>query len=539
MYKNYLLSILTGLLLAISWPTYGFPLFLFIAFVPLLIVEKSLRSQSLKHNNLHTFFNTYLAFFIWNVITTWWIWNSTSIGAIFALVVNSLIMTLVFQLYHVIAKRKPRRFSLLFLVALWIGFEKFHLNWDFSWPWLNLGNAFSDYPQWIQWYEYTGVFGGSLWIWIVNIVLFLAVDNYIKNKNKKQLSRSTLLAISIVVLGSYLSIYQYHTYIEKGEKLTAIVIQPNTDPYSEKYHQSNEIIAENILNQTQEKIDEKVDFVLAPETVFSNYVTLKQFYRSETFFRLNDFYSNYPNTSFITGIDLYKTYKNSIPRSKTANTSINDKSIWYETYNAALLLAYNQTPQRYNKSKLVVGVEHFPFRSILKPLLGDVMIDLGGTISTLTPQKEVSVFKHQTKSFIAAPVICYESIYGEFMGQYVKKGANFFAIITNDSWWGETQGHKQLLSYARLRAIEHRRAIARSANSGISSFINQKGDIIKTLPYLTKGSLKGTILANNKITFYSQNGDIIARVAQFVAVLFFIIGLFVKKKVEDKTKVSL
>jgi len=178
----------------------------------------------------------------------------------------------------------------------------------------------------------------------------------------------------------------------------------------------------------------------------------------------------------------------------------------------------------------VVGVEHFPFRPILKPLLGNVMIDLGGSVSTLTPQAEVAVFKHPTKDLIAAPIICYESIYGEFMGNYVHKGANFFAIITNDSWWGSTQGHKQLLSYARIHAVSHRRAIARSANSGISAFINQKGDIISSLLYETKGALKGSIQANKQLTFYSRFGDYIARVAAFVAVLFFLIGFFVKKK---------
>ncbi len=530
MLKNYLLAILSGLILALSWPTYGFPLLLFIGFVPLLFAEKNIRKVSLKHNNLHVFLSTYLAFLIWNSITTWWIWNATHGGAIFAIVVNTLLMTSVFQLYHLVAKRKPQRFSLIFLVALWIAFEKFHLNWDFSWPWLNLGNGFSDYPQWIQWYEYTGVFGGSLWVWVVNLSIFIAFVKYRKSRDKKYLVKSLILCASIVILGIFISLFSYNKYEEKGEKVTAIVLQPNTDPYTEKYHQANTKIALDLIELTKNEINNDVDYVLAPETVFANSITLEKFYKSQAYLDLIKFFSKYPNTTFLTGVDLYQIFPVSEKPSKTANTFTNAKNVWYESYNAALFLAYNQKPQTYYKSKLVVGVEHFPFRPLLKPLLGNVMIDLGGSISTLTPQAEVSVFKHPTKDLIAAPIICYESIYGEFMGNYVHKGADFFAIITNDSWWGRTQGYKQLLSYARIHAVEHRRAIARSANSGISAFINQKGDIISRLPYETKGAMKATIQANKQLTFYSRYGDYIARISAFLAVLFFLIGFFVKKK---------
>ncbi len=530
MIKNYLLAILSGFILALAWPSYGFPLLLFVGFVPLLLAERSIREIAPKRNNFHTFFSTYLAFLIWNIITTWWIWNATNMGAVFAIVVNTLLMTTVFQLYHIIAKRKPLRFSLIFLISIWIAFEKFHHNWDFSWPWLTLGNSFSDYPQWIQWYEYTGVFGGSLWIWTVNVIIFSAILKYLKNKDKKLVVKRMILSASVVVLGVFISLKMYDYYDEKGESITAIVLQPNTDPYTEKYHQADEKIAMDLLLLTQSEMDNKVDFVLAPETVFANSIILDKFYRTKAFKNLKSYFERYPNTTFLTGIDLYKIFPSSLKPSKTANTFTNSDNVWYESYNAALFLASKPEPEQYYKSKLVVGVEHFPFRSILKPLLGNVMIDLGGSVSTLTPQEEVSVFAHPKREITAAPVICYESIYGEFMGNYVHKGANFFAIITNDSWWGKTQGHKQLLSYARLRAVEHRRAIARSANSGISAFINQKGDILSQLDYETEGALKGTIQANTQTTFYTKHGDYIARISAFVTVLFFLVGIFVRRR---------
>ena len=535
MYKNYLLTIASGLLLALAWPTYGFSLLMFIALVPLLIAEKSIRERSPKHNNFHVFFASYIGFIIWNTITTWWIWNSTEVGGVFAIVVNSLLMALVFQLYHLIAKRKPQRFSLIFLVAIWITFEKFHLIWDFSWPWLNLGNVFSEQPQWVQWYEYTGSFGGSLWIWVVNISVFSAILHFQKMANSKTLIKKLLLSGTLIILGIYISLYQYSTYEEQGTPFTAIVLQPNTDPYTEKYHQSSDKIAADLLKLTQSEMDSNVQFILAPETVFSSKTTLESFQQSDAYRQIQNYLTTFPQTSFLTGVDLYKIYNTPIMPTPTANRFNNTDQAWYESFNAALLITNRnnemlsmQPPQVYYKSKLVVGVEHFPFRSVLQPLLGDVMIDLGGSVSTITPQAEAEILTHSNQKLKAAPIICYESIYGEYVGKYVQKGSNFFAIITNDSWWGNTQGHKQLLSYARLRAVEHRRAIARSANSGISAFIDQRGTILASLPYETKGALKGEIYANKQLTFYSQQGDYIARIAAFMAALFFLVGMFVK-----------
>ncbi|MFW5773350.1 MAG: apolipoprotein N-acyltransferase [Tangfeifania sp.] len=131
----------------------------------------------------------------------------------------------------------------------------------------------------------------------------------------------------------------------------------------------------------------------------------------------------------------------------------------------------------------------------------------------------------------AAPVICYESVFGEYLTDYVKKGAEFIVIITNDGWWRNTPGYKQHLSFARLRAIETRRSIARSANTGISAFINQRGDLVQTTQWWSETAIKDSVKLNDKITFYVRYGDYIARVSVFVSVLL-ILYLFVRKKIQ-------
>ena len=182
----------------------------------------------------------------------------------------------------------------------------------------------------------------------------------------------------------------------------------------------------------------------------------------------------------------------------------------------------------YHKSKLVQGVEFILDAYILKPL-EKLSLDLGGTTGSLGTQDEPSVFiSHGDPAHSGlkiAPAICYESIYGEYIAEYINKGAKLICIITNDGWWGDTPGYKQHLAYARLRAIETRRSIARSANTGISCFINQRGDILQPTEWWEPAVIKGTLNANSKLTYYTKYGDYIGRIASFLAVLMLVYAI--------------
>ena len=209
-------------------------------------------------------------------------------------------------------------------------------------------------------------------------------------------------------------------------------------------------------------------------------------------------------------------------RKQTNQIGPND---WYDDYNSAFITRYSiDSTQLYHKSKLVVGVENFPYQNILKPILGDIMIDLGGTVAMKTTQNDREVLRINN-NLGAAPIICYESVYGEYVTGYVENGAGFLSIITNDAWWGNTQGHQQHLSYARLRAVETRRFVARSANTGISAIINSRGDIVKKLGYEKQGSIEGEIGINTDKTFYVKYGDYIPRIAQFLALFIFLFSM--------------
>ncbi|WP_047547835.1 apolipoprotein N-acyltransferase [Psychroserpens sp. Hel_I_66] len=526
--KKILLALSSGIILALAWPTYGFPLLLFFAFVPLLLAERQLRLSQVKRKGLKVFGLAYLSFFIWNLITTSWLRFASIFGASFAVLVNTALMALLFLLYHKYAKRQSTNRSLLFLVALWISFEKLHLIWEFSWPWLNLGNGFSEYITWIQWYEYTGTFGGTLWVWILNVVIFKGILSYQNKKSKRDLKFLLLKCAGLIIVPILISFGIFKTYSHEGETVDVVVLQPNIDPYSEKYNMTNLKFADLFFELSNSKITDETDFVIAPETFLAESTRLPEFDNSLLKNRFDQYVGEHPNVNVLTGVSFIDTFSN--PQLIKKETNQYSKTLWYDDYNSAILINSNNKVQYYNKSRLVVGIENFPYQDILKPLIGDAMIDLGGTVAMKTTQDYRGVFTSSNSKFKVGPIICYESVYGEFVTGYVRNEANFLSIITNDAWWNETQGHKQHLSYASLRAIETRRDIARSANNGISAIINAKGEITSSLAYGEKGALSGKITTNDKMTFYVLAGDYIARIAFFILVFVSLIGFFRRKK---------
>ena len=524
--KRYLyLSISSGILLALAWPTYGFAILAFFGLIPLLALTEEINFSKQNKKGLRIFGYSYLGFLLWNLITTWWIVNSTLFGACFAILCNSSFFGLIFTLYRWVLTRVPKTTARLFFICLWMSFEKFHLNWDFSWPWLNLGNVFSSRIYWIQWYEFTGGFGGTLWVLVVNFIGLKWLQHYQKTKDLRQTIRGYAPGLLWIALPIAISMYLYTTIEPSSDKARVIALQPNIDPYDEKYKYTNLELLSLAQELSQKYLDNSVDYLLTPEGFFDEGSGLNLArYKSQPFSRsMQQFMEQFPTLSWISGIQSYRLYPPS-KRSPTPTANAMQKGGWYDIYNSAIQFNSTIEDQLYHKSKLVVGVEYMPYKSFLVPLIGEFLLDFGGTIATRGIQKNRTVFKNN-KGIKTAPIICYESIYGSFVTEYVRNGANFMSIITNDAWWGNTQGHQQLLSYASLRAIENRRAIARSANTGISAFINAKGEIKQQLNYLEQGALVGELELRNELTFYTRYGDYLARWALLLFVLILLIAV--------------
>ncbi|MCK4289125.1 MAG: apolipoprotein N-acyltransferase [Bacteroidales bacterium] len=523
-YHLILLSIFSGILFSIGWPVNGFPVFLFFSFVPLLYIEDFICKNKKNFSIFSILFYSYPAFFVWNLLTTWWIWNSTETGAIMAILLNSLFMAVFFNLYHItkriLYKNDQGYFILIFY---WITWEFLHLDWDLSWSWLNLGNGFASYTKWIQWYEFTGTFGGTFWILLVNIIIYkLLVELLTKNKSLKKiivLFSSLLLLIFLPIIFSYII---YNNYEETKNPVSVVVVQPNIDPYSEQYNLPPSIIIDKIFKLAEPEIDSLTDFVVCPESANQEDIWERNIKNYPSIIQLKKFIKKYPHINFVIGASTYKRLEDEQPITNAAR-KFHDSDNYYYAYNTVIFLDSSDIIRLYHKSKLTPGVEKMPSWKILKPL-EKFAIDLGGTIGTLATDKEKKVFNTKD-SLKVAVIICYESVYGEFVSEFVRNGANLIFLITNDGWWGNTPGHRQHFSFSPLRAIETRRSFARSANTGISCFINQKGDVFQKTEYWVPAVIKQDINANSKLTFYVKYGDYIGRISAFISALFFLITI--------------
>ena len=543
-----LLASLSGLLIAASWPTYGFTALIFIAFVPLIFLQDN-RQQTTDNGHRDNIFGlSFLTFLVWNSLTTWWVWNSTPAGSIAMILLNSTFMATTFWLYHFTRTRVFHNKGGFFLLILFfLAFEYLHLNWQLNWPWLNIGNVFSHKHTWVQWYEFTGTAGGTIWVLLANILAYKCLQTTVNRQQilvpepvegkDQNLGTSTssvtenphtlnssipqflsisasqlLLFLAVVLIPIVVSKIMYHTYEEKGEAVEVVVAQPNIDPYKEEFRLSAAEILNRNFSVAEPLITEDTRFVVSPESSIHENIWLEKirFYRSvnesKLFCRNND-------VTYIVGAS---TLGMASDKNDFAARKFYDADEYYYSYNTALSINDTSDIQLHQKSKLTPGVEMMPSWWFMRPLR-NLAIDLGGTVGTLKSEDKTTVFDHGR--YQVAPLICYESVFGGYVTDFVRNGANIIFVITNDGWWGDTPGHRQHFEMSKLRAIENRRGVARSANTGISGFINQRGDVVECSEYWEPTALRNTLNVNDEMTFYSRHGDYLYRAACFVAAL--------------------
>lgn len=509
-------AILTSVLLAISWPANGSltPL-IFIAFIPLLLVERNIRLDDRPKKGKRFFWTAYSTFAVFNLLTTWWVALAHWSGTVATTLVNGALMAFVLWIYHKIARVLGEVKALIVLPFLWISFEVFHQDWDMSFPWLDLGNVFSNRVTWIQWYEYLGHYAGTGWVWIANIAIFKLVSKGLPFRAIiKPLITRVVFFIGVPIA---ISAYIYTHYQESGRSVEVVVVQPNIDSYKEKFSTSQYEQIQKFISLAESEISDSTKYVVGPETFVHQGYQEGLGYRPADISTFNKLLLEHPNLNIVIGLVSYKMMDADHVTSTARPT--NDGQ-YYDIYNSSTQIDRNWDLPIYHKSKLVVGAEKMPFESIIKPLLGSAVLDFGGIVGSHATDKERSVFTAVDDTLKVGTMICWEADFGEYATEYVRKGAHLLFAMTNDGWWGNTPGHIQHMHYARLRAIENRRDIARSANTGISCFINQRGDVRMEKGWDVRSAIKSNLHANHKMTFYTKSGDIIGRISIFISIIF-------------------
>lgn len=518
--RNILLAILSGGLLTAAWPTWGIAPLVFIGFVPLLLLE-----DRIAHGEKgKLFWLSFLTFLIWNVATTWWVWNATP-AAIAAWVLNALFMAIVFNVFHLTKKKvfnKP--WGNFILIPYWMAFELLTYLWAAKWPWLNLGNVFSSHHEWIQWYEYTGVAGGTLWILLVNIMIANIIQ-FFKSRETKPLFINIGVEAALLLLPIVFSTYIYKHYEDQGKETEVIVVQQNCDPWNEQFdHQFDAQVIQNNINLSLPLVTANTRFVVSSESAIQEGIWLDKTQDARALNTLHDYIQRFPQMAFIIGGTTYEWVPQGMEDDFPAR-QIGDSDKYYYCHNSALLIDADDMQYR-NKSQLTPGVEAIPeWMGFLK----NFSITMGiarGTLKT-DPESKVMAFGDHK----AGVAICYESAFGEYVGSFCKKGADLLFVITNDGWWGDTPGYKQHFEFSKLRAIENRRCIARSANTGRSGFFNQRGDVLQQTQYWVPDAIRETLKANDKVTFYAKHGDYLSRIAVYLT--FVLLITWIAKSILD------
>lgn len=556
---HYLICTVLGcLLLSLPWllPHCGWTAL--VGFVPLLVMERLAQARGTRH----FFWWYYLFFVLWNAVTTWWVGMATVGGAVFAIAANALQMALIFGAFRLVKRRLKGALPYIFLAAAWIAWEKFYLtSAQISWPWLVLGNAFADTTALIQWYEYTGSLGGSLWIWAAGLSVFGLMCSLSDGSFQRSGVKGRIASVCGVLMAVFgpMSVSALMGKVKlDGESLEVAILQPNLDPYMKEQalttSQQDDIIITQLVQACSRRDTAAPLLVLGPETMTRDAGLQVEYGSGYEAYHYNfPSYEEYRSAvAAQNGVSLvFGAVVRSYHRNGERNNGYRIADMWQYHHNAALVLdggsaplgdrvhirRFGNTevqlpewlgslpefrdvklPDCYYKSKLVPGVEMMPYPRVIGPinrLVGDPCgKDVGEDGPACLPLR-----LPDGREIPLGVAVCYESVYGEHCAGYVSKGAQLLCVITNDAWWGDTPGYRQHLNMSRLRAIETRRYVARCGNTGISGVIAPDGSILTRSPWWKREIINGRVELLEGKTFFVRAGDIVGRAAVFVFLL--------------------
>jgi apolipoprotein N-acyltransferase len=516
--RELFLALLAGCLLGFSFPPMPTGFFAAAAFVPFFLLLEGVQGYG------PAFRRSYATFFVFNLITLYWTGGFThgkdpylmAAGASL-LLAHPLFFYLPVAGWIFIRRKFGSLYSLCVFPFLWVAFEYLHSLTEVSFPWLTLGNTQTYDLASIQFAAVTGVFGISFWLLCVNAGLY-AYISAVRSGRLKFLSRSSAV-FAAGVLALYLlpglygaSVLRRRPAQRDRDSIRIGVVQPNIDPF-EKWQQRPELQLQVLQELTSEIAVKRVDLIIWPETAVPFYVLDP---RNRPAFEIIKREIDSLGIPLLTGIPDIKYYGEGQPAPRSSKVSPDGRR--YDNYNSSMLLQPGDPDvQKYAKMILVPFAERVPFSEALSFL--DAMqwnFGLGGwgmgDEKTVFHLRGKGLPSDSSNQHLFSNFICYESVYPGFVASFVREGAEFLTVITNDSWWGNTPGAYQHAQFAILRAVENRRWIVQCANGGISCFIDPFGHLLDPTGMFTKGTLIGSVKPERGLTFYSAMGDWFAQV---------------------------
>lgn len=494
--KQLLLASFGGVLLGLSFPPIPFPFLSFFAFIPFFFVLEK-RETLASINRI-----SYVFLFFFCLITLYWVGSWTKeadpflmISGVLLLFVNPGLYLIATSLYFISTKVFGRNRSLYFFPIYWVFFEYVYSLTDLKFPWLTLGNSLAYFNQFIQIADTVGVYGLSLIILYINVVLYKAVKEIRTSKNMNQ--RFMFFALLLFMIPMIYGWFKLASYQTPSRQIKVGLVQPNLNPWEKWSGGSIDELLDLYFEQSEVAINKGARIIFWPETALPVYL-LGGNYTNEVD-RIHLFV-NENRVSLIAGMPDINFFFNIKEAPKGAKILRNGAAA-YTSYNSIFTFTPNSTEiQKYQKNLLVPFGEKVPFVEDL-PFLGDfIKWQVGISSWNVGDRQSVSDLGY-TK---VGAVVCIESIYPEYITKLANNGADFLAVVTNDSWHGYSSGPFQHKEISVLRAVENRRAVVRNANGGVSCIIDPMGRTLTETNLFKKDVLVGYVPIYEEKTFYSQ-----------------------------------
>ncbi len=537
---------ITGICLGLAFPPFSIYTLLIAGYAILIHIIHT--SEKFKQ----VFVRTYSVLFFFTLLSVSWIALSglranadrfMIIGGFLTVVLYAVVLIIPFIIYFYARKGLRRLFpgesgfrknlSLIYFPFIITAYEYIFEHMEQSFPWLTAGNAFAEALHKIQFIEITGVYGLSFWAYTLSVLVYIFFYQFTDNtitardfiRSKKGILLIVLIAFVYFLPDVYTAVSSPRAKYEKNgseKTVTAGIIQPNIDPWRKWGAKQMDLVNEYVeMINSYDSANVKPDLIVLPETAVP-------------FYMLDDYYADkygvFRDACERLGVPLLigtpdiVHYNDSV---KARIDSRENKSTGqrYDSFNSAVLMQPGEpkiSHQKYAKIKLVFASERMPYQDKLVFMKNLIRWSVG--ISSFQVGWDTTVFNLGNKARFST-AICFESIYPAFFSSFVKKGAQFCVVITNDGWWGKLFGTYQHNSFAVLRAVENRRWIVRCANTGISCVIDPYGNIYDKTGVLEKAVLTERVGLRDDITFYTTNPDLFPMVIVLAAGIMLMVSL--------------
>lgn len=438
----------------------------------------------LAQRNVRPYWAIYLCGLITNAIGFYWLNYTISVFGGFGWLPTLLlflaflgISSLQFVLFLFLYRNTPIKLRNWGLAApmSWVTAEIFAIR---IFPW-QMGHTQLGFEALAQ----TAALGGTL---LISFIMFWCAEALVRHKSNHswlQLLPAVTNLIAVILYGCT-GITKINETLTRSPKIPVALIQANT---SIETKGSISHFTKNIqrhLKLTQQTIaNEPSSLIVWPESVIQNWVSAK-LTSSDQDSRLNDLKTSAP---LITGAMTYESPT--------------------KLYNSTLaILPSGKIEPPYHKQILMPFGEYMPLAQYF-PQLYQLLPAEGG----LTPGQDTAIFKlpdplNPTQMVNVTPLICYEDVIPDLANKATAQGAELLVNLTNDAWFGNSAAPWQHHAIASFRAIETRRFLLRSTNSGLTAIVNPLGQTINQLPVFSEGILRGEVYALTGVTTFTRLG---------------------------------